>query len=135
MATSVQLRDRQPVGLGARLHRFLAARQRLGNGLQRHALLGEHVQLLHLGGGPGLLVAFEAVLHACTPASGAAARTVMASSRPWKATRSPASAPISARPSGAGKALRAAAGSASSEERRGGKEGASRWRLTGSPDR
>src|SRR3546814_1380717 len=68
---------------------IFAARQRLGNGLQRHALLGEHVQLLHLGGGPGLLVAFEAVLHACTPASGAAARTVMASSRPWKATRSP----------------------------------------------
>src|SRR3546814_7943249 len=34
MATSVQLRDRQPVGLGARLHRFLAARQRLDNGPQ-----------------------------------------------------------------------------------------------------
>src|SRR3546814_11680114 len=38
---SVQLRDREAVGLGADLHRFLAARQRLGDGFQRHALFRE----------------------------------------------------------------------------------------------
>src|SRR3546814_4530971 len=84
--TLVQLRDRQAIGLGANLHRFLAAGQRPGDRLQRHALLREHMQLVDLGRGPWLFVAFEAVLHAMTSASALAARMAIASSRPWNAT-------------------------------------------------
>src|SRR3546814_11079105 len=65
MATSVQLRDRQPAGLGDRLPRCLPASQRLGNGLQRNTLLGQHDQHLHLGGGRGQLVASDKVRHYC----------------------------------------------------------------------
>src|SRR3546814_4090741 len=78
-------RDRQAIGLGANLHRFLAAGQRPGDRLQRHALLREHMQLVDLGRGPWLFVAFEAVLHAMPSASALAARMAIASDR--KSTR------------------------------------------------
>src|SRR3546814_157017 len=79
---SVQLRDREAVGLGADLNSFLAARQRLGDGFQRHALFRERMELVDLGRGPRLFVAFEPVLHAKTSGSAAAARISIASSRP-----------------------------------------------------
>src|SRR6187402_709465 len=59
----MQLGDAQAVGLGAVLDRFLAAGERLGDRLQRDALLGERVELLDLVGGPGLAMAFEAFGH------------------------------------------------------------------------
>src|SRR5690606_4879223 len=110
----VQLRDRETVGLDALLHRLFAARQRLGDGFQCHALFRERVELVDLGRGPRLFMPFELVLHAMISGSAVAARISIASSRPWKATMSPVSAPIKARPSGAEKAIWPAAGSASS---------------------
>src|SRR5690349_19852706 len=91
-----QLGDGEAVGLGAVLHRFLAPRERLGDALQRLALLGEIVEggdLLLL---PGLAVALERFAHDAVPtrSSGSTARTSIASSRPLKSAKSPAAAPI-----------------------------------------
>src|SRR3954471_2134412 len=62
-----QLRNLQPVRLGAVPDRFLAAGHRLGNALERHALAGEKVQLLDLVAGPGLPVPLEPFRHLPSP--------------------------------------------------------------------
>src|SRR5262249_14156138 len=54
-----QLRNLQPVRFSPVLDRFLAAGERLGDGLEAHALGGELVELLNLVLSPGLAVAFE----------------------------------------------------------------------------
>src|SRR3990167_10557570 len=79
---SVQLGDRQSVGLGANFDRFLAARQRLGDRLQRHALLRKRVQLVDLGRRPRLFMALELVFLPCVSGSVSTAMIAIASSRP-----------------------------------------------------
>src|SRR5215203_613348 len=54
-----KLGDVQPVGLRAILDRFLAALERLGDRLERHALLGQRVELLELVARPGLPMPLE----------------------------------------------------------------------------
>src|SRR4051812_12340032 len=62
-----QLRNLQPVRLGPVLDRLLAARQRLGDRLQRHPLAGEQMQLLNLVLPPGLPVPLELFRHLNPP--------------------------------------------------------------------
>src|SRR3546814_15719454 len=94
----VQLLDRDAVGLGALLHRFLAAGQRLGDGFPCHALFRERVELVDLGRGPRRFVAFEPVLHAMTSRSTAAPRISIGSSRPWHSPMSPPPPRLNSRP-------------------------------------
>ena len=62
-----ELADLELVGLGPDLDRFLAAGQGLGDGADRHALVGELVKLLDLVLLPRLAVAFEAFAHPQSP--------------------------------------------------------------------
>src|SRR5206468_6920909 len=63
-----QLRDLQPVGLGAVLDRFLAPDERLGDRPHRHALARQRMQLLDFVLPPRLPVPLEPFAHSSSPA-------------------------------------------------------------------